>query len=168
MVKLSGNFGSQQTANGVVELLSPLTMIWRRPIEWGGTSALGSDGVSVTFTNTNLPKEGEVVKIGTDGKAAYLTGAETDANMSLGLVWTGYEQHDSGAVDTITMIDSNYMLFDVDASRIDSATAGEAIYWSASAKQFTTDTTSAYAVGVCEMTGTVRGGNTFTRIKWSR
>ena len=60
MAKITGDFGSSQKANGVVELLSPLAMVWRRPLEWGGTSSLGSDGVSVTFTNTNLPKEGEI------------------------------------------------------------------------------------------------------------
>ena len=168
MAKISGNFGSQQTGNGVVQLLSPLGLVWRRAIEWGGTTALGSDGVSITFDNSNLPMEGHVVKVDTDGKAAAVAAGETDANLSLGVVWTGYDQHDSGAIDTITMIDGGYFLFDVDASLVEAAVAGQALYWSASVNQFTDDATGAYAVGVCEQTGMSRGGKTFTRIKWTR
>tara|TARA_R110000824_G_scaffold235549_1_gene424337 strand:- start:49 stop:552 length:504 start_codon:yes stop_codon:yes gene_type:complete len=167
MAKISGNFGSGQTTNGVLELLSPLAMVWRRAIEWGGTSALDSDGVSITFTNTNLPKEGQVVKVNSSGKAIAVAAGD-DTNESYGVVWTGYDQSDSGAVDTITMLDSGYMLFDVDASLVHSATAGALMYFSASVQKWTTTTTDAVAHGVCEQTAIVRGGKTFTRIKWTR
>ena len=171
MAKISGNFGSGQTANGVLELLSPLAMVWRRAIEWGGTSALGSDGVSVTFTNTNLPKEGQVVAINTSGKAVAMAGTDTGdlAVESYGVVWTGYDQADSGAVDTITVLQGGFMLFDVDASLVSGTpTAGGAAYYSASINKWTSATTGgALSFGTIEQTGIVRGGQTFTRIKWS-
>jgi len=176
MAKLTGEFGSSQKANGVVELLSPLAMVWRRPIEWGGTSSLGSDGVSVTFTNTNLPKEGEVVYVFTDGTAkaaADLTAADTGA-ASLGVVWTGYEQHDSGAIDTFTMIDGNYFLYDVSDDRAksgDPPVAGSLVYFDAGNKGYTDSTGSGathyHKIGTCESTRTT-GGTTYYRIKWSR
>lgn len=179
MAKISGNFGSGQTSNGVVEILSPLAGVWRRPIEWGGDSSLGSDGVSVTFTNTNLPEEGQVVEVGTDGTAdhcAALTGTETDLlrKASLGLVWTGKDQHDSGAVNTFTMIDGSNFLFDVSAGRVGSTlAAGKRALWDRVNKKFeSTDNasgaTSMYNIGVVEQIGIARGGQTFARIKWTR
>jgi hypothetical protein len=179
MAKITGDFGSSQKANGVVELLSPLAMVWRRPLEWGGTSSLGSDGVSVTFTNTNLPKEGEIVYVYTDGtaKAAVdLAAADTKA-ASLCLVWTGYEQHDSGAIDTFTTIEGNYFLYDVSDARVNAhvdtpiPTAGALVYWAADEKVYTslasTGSDHYHSVGTCESTRTA-GGTTYYRIKWSR
>jgi hypothetical protein len=176
MAKISGNFGTGQTANGVVELLSPLAMVWRRPIEWGGTSSLGSNGVSVTFTNTNLPKEGEVIMVGTDGKATTpeaLTAADTGA-ASLCVVWTGYEQNDSGAVDTLTVLDGGYFVFDISSDRVTSGTppvAGSLVYYDASVKEYTVTAGAGsdfnHNVGVCEGTRTAAGA-TYYRIRWSR
>lgn len=177
MVKLSGDYGSQQTTNGVVELLSPMAFVWRRAIEWGGTSALTSDGTSITFTNTNLPKEGEVVKIGSDGKATQTFGnlAVTDSGTtSLCLVWTGYEVADSGAQDTFTVLDGAYYLFELSSDRVNSGaapSAGTAVYYSANDKKFqntnATGSYKAYRVGVCEGTVT-RNSATYYRIRWNR
>lgn len=177
MVKISGDYGSQQTANGVVELLSPMHFIWRRALEWGGTTALGSDGTSVTFTNTNLPKEGELVMINSAGKAAQNGNLSvTDSGTtSLALVWTGYAVADAGAVDTITVVDGAYYLFEVSSDRVSSSmapAAGYLAFYDASQKKFYgTDSAEGvkgtYRVGVCEGT-TTRGGATYYRLRWGR
>lgn len=177
MVKLSGDYGSQQTTNGVVEILSPMAFIWRRAISWGGTSALTSDGTSITFTNTNLPKEGELVKIASDGTATQTFGnlATTDSGTtSVAMVWTGYEVADSGAQDTFTIIDGAYYLFELSSDRINSGAApaaGTFVYYSANDKKFQNASASGsyftYKVGVCEGTVT-RNSATYYRIRWNR
>lgn len=181
MANISGNYGSQQTKNGVVELLTPLHLIWRRAIEWGGTAALGSDGISVTITTTNLPKEGEVVKINSSGKAVAVGGnlAATDSGTtSLALVWTGYEVADSAAVDVLTVIDAPRFLYEVSADRVNTTaglSSGHLVFWDSSISKYwghassglTNTTEHSYLVGICEGSVT-RNSATYYRIMWNR
>jgi hypothetical protein len=177
-----GNYGSQQTANGVVELLSPLQMVWRRGIEWGGTAALSSDGISVTVTSTNLPKEGHVVKINSSGKAVALSAnmATTDSGTtSLALVWVGYEVSDAAASDVVTVIDAPWYLFEISSDRVDAAytlSAGRYVYYDGASQVFygldntasgKTASTYGYACGVSEG-ATTRNGSTYYRVRWNR
>jgi len=177
-----GDYGSQQTANGVVELLSPLQMVWRRGIEWGGTAALSSDGISVTVTSTNLPKEGNLVRINSSGKAVSLTEnlATTDSGTtSLALVWVGYEVSDAAASDVITVIDAPWYLFEISSERVSASyalTAGFLVYYDGAAnlfygEEFTasgkTNSTYGYHCGVSEGAAT-RNGSTYFRVRWNR
>jgi hypothetical protein len=179
MAKMTGNFGSGQTVNGVVELISPLTMVWRRPIGWGGGTSMSSNGVSIVYDNTNLPLEGTVVLVQSDGDAnVTVNSGHASAydlqGLSLALVWTGYDQHDSGAIDTITVIDSGHFLFDVSPDRCTTGAepaAGTVVYYDSDVDKFTNDpgatTDYNHPVGVCEGERTA-SGLIYYRIKWTR
>lgn len=105
-------FGSQQTANGVVNLLTPLTMVWRRDVPVDSSSFISADTskgaleFSTDTTGAHAILEGEwVILDASSGEASI-----DDAGGNMGyMVWAGTDRQDIASSGGITILCGSYI-----------------------------------------------------------